>query len=111
MYPILFTTPGLRAFAEEIDAERGRQLAKFGDQQHPDGTGLPGDQGQADIARRICQKAAAGSTLAWRHILQEEVREALAESDRAALRAELIQVAAVCAAWVSDLDRRDPAEG
>lgn len=109
MYPSLFSTPGVKAFAEEIDAERGRQLAKFGEQRHPDGTGLPGDQGQADIARRICQKAADGGTLAWRHILQEEVREALAESDPVKLRAELLQVGAVVAAWIWDIDNRPDA--
>ncbi|MBP2583363.1 hypothetical protein J3A78_003841 [Streptomyces sp. PvR006] len=106
MYPALFTTRGVKAFAEAIDTERQAQLAKFGEQKHPDGTGLPGDQGQADIARRICQKAADGGTLAWRHILQEEVREALAESDLVRLRAELVQVAAVAAAWARDIDTR-----
>ncbi|MFD5509148.1 hypothetical protein ACFWIB_15405 [Streptomyces sp. NPDC127051] len=106
MYPTLFTTPGLKAFAEELDAERGRQLAKFGDQRHPDGTGRPGDDGLSARARRVCEKAAANRSLTWRQILHEEVREALAESDPAKLRAELIQVAAVCAAWVSDLDQR-----
>lgn len=111
MYPTLFTTPGLRAFAEEIDAERGRQLAKFGDQRHPDGTGQHPEQIDADVARMACQSAAEGGYLDWLHILREEVAEAFAESDRARLRVELIQVAAVCAAWVSDLDRRDLAEG
>jgi protein involved in temperature-dependent protein secretion len=105
-HPTLFTTPGLRAFAEEIDAERQRQLTKWGDQHHPDGTALAGDGWAADHARRVCQQAAAGGTLAWRHILREEAAEALAESDTAKLRAELIQVAAVCAAWVADIDQR-----
>ncbi|WP_267244389.1 hypothetical protein [Streptomyces sp. PR69] len=106
MYPALFIVPGIKQFAYDIDAERQAQLTKFGDQHHPDGTGLPGDHSQAHIARRICRKAAADGTLTRRHILQEEVREALAESNPAQLRAELVQVAAVCAAWISDLDSR-----
>ncbi|MEY9934267.1 hypothetical protein ABH926_008932 [Catenulispora sp. GP43] len=39
-------------------------------------------------------------------MLLEEVYEALAEVDPAALRAELVQVAAVAAAWVEDIDSR-----
>jgi hypothetical protein len=39
-------------------------------------------------------------------VLNEEVAEAFAESDPAKLRAELLQVAAVCAAWIYDIDTR-----
>jgi hypothetical protein len=106
MYPTLFTTPGLKAFAEAIDAERQAQLAKWGDQQHPDGTGLVGDDKRADNARAVCQYAAKHGAVTWRDILWEEIAEALAETDPAKLRAELIQCGAVIAAWVSDLDRR-----
>lgn len=105
-YPSLFTIPGVKDFAEAIDAERSRQIAKFGDQRHPDGTGLTGDDERANSARHMCQAMAERGEVTWRDILWEEVAEALAESDSAKLRAELIQVAAVCAAWVSDLDRR-----
>ncbi|MFD3802610.1 hypothetical protein ACFWTC_03055 [Streptomyces sp. NPDC058619] len=114
MYPSLFTTPGVARFAEELDAERARQLQKFGDQRHPDGTGpntpvwaplLPADRFAA-AARTRCQHAAERGDLTWLHVLNEEVAEAFAESDPTKLRAELIQIAAVCAAWVSDLDRR-----
>ncbi|WP_063803523.1 endonuclease VII domain-containing protein [Streptomyces silvensis] len=108
MYPALFTTPGVRQFAEEIDAERQRQIAKFGDQHHPDGTGLTLDQlAWAEEARERCQQAAADGSLSWAHILEEEVAEALAEADPARLREEILQVAAVCAAWVHDLDTRE----
>lgn len=111
MYPTLFTTPGLKTFAEAVDAERQRQLAKWGDQQHPNGTGQYTEQIDADVARMVCQHAAEGGYLDWLHILREEVAEAFAETDPAKLRAELVQVAAVCAAWVSDLDRRDTEAG
>lgn len=105
-YPTLFTTPGVRAFAEDIDAERQRQLAKFGEQHHPDGTGLNYQRHLADEERTACQAAFENGRGTWRHILREEVAEAFAEKDPAALRAELLQVAAVCAAWVHDLDTR-----
>ncbi|MGW7597279.1 hypothetical protein [Streptomyces antimycoticus] len=112
MYPTLFTTPGLKQFAEAIDTERQAQLAKWGDQQHPDGTGAEYYVAMADEARDICQQAAKyrenGSP--WALILLEEVYEALAETDPHALRTELIQCAAVIQAWVSDIDRRAVAE-
>ncbi|WP_432184879.1 hypothetical protein [Streptomyces tendae] len=110
-YPTLFTTPGVRAFAEEIDAERQRQLAKFGDQHHPDGTGRGGYIEQAETARTTCQMDAAitDGGPRWSLILLEEVYEALAESDPARLRTELLQVAAVSAAWIADLDSRQAA--
>lgn len=105
---VLPATPGLAPFVADVDAERGRQLAKFGDQRHPDGTGDEHYVALAAIARRTCERAAKHPELGqrWALVLLEETYEALAETDPAKLRAELIQVAAVCAAWVSDLDRR-----
>ena len=106
-YPALFTTPGVRQFAEEIDAERQAQLAKFGDQHHPDGTGAEYYVGMADEARADVERfVAQHSGPEWALVLLEEVYEALAESDPAKLRTELVQVAAVCAAWVADIDSR-----
>ncbi|MEU0354918.1 hypothetical protein [Streptomyces cyaneofuscatus] len=106
MYPTLFTNPGVKQFAEAIDAERTRQLAKFGEQHHPDGTGDDHQRQMADLARIDCQAKFAAGQGTWANVLFEEVREALAEGDPAKLRAELIQTAAVCAAWVHDLDSR-----
>lgn len=110
-YPTLFTTPGVRAFAEEIDAERQRQLQKFGEQHHPDMVGDPGTQ--CDRRGSFAERAAyyrevnsSENTLDWTGILLEEVYEAVAEADPAKIRAELLQVAAVCQAWVHDLDSR-----
>lgn len=105
-YPTIFTTPGLRAIAEEIDAERQRQLAKFGDQHHPDGTGSAHQQEAAALARMECEDAFGAGYGTWCHVLFEETWEALAEKDPAKLRTELIQVAAVCAAWIADIDSR-----
>ncbi|KMS79079.1 hypothetical protein ACH49_13560 [Streptomyces leeuwenhoekii] len=108
-YPTLFTTPGIRAFAEEIDAERQRQIATFGDQHHPDGTGTIHHIDQADRVRAKVDQAAADGTQTWGNILAEEVAEAFAETAPNRLRTELIQVAAVCAAWIADLDSRPTA--
>jgi hypothetical protein len=107
MYPQLFSTSGLANFAEAVDLERQAQLRAFGDQRHPDGTGREGYAEKADAARFACQvDAEEPGGPRWSLVLLEEVYEALAESDPAKLRAELVQVAAVCAAWISDLDRR-----
>ncbi|MCX4601188.1 hypothetical protein OG402_11885 [Streptomyces anulatus] len=106
MYPTLFTNPGVKDFAEAIDQERGQQLAKWGEQHHPDGTGSKHQQDDADRARRWCQDAFGSGYGTWADVLTEEVAEALAERDPASLRTELVQIAAVCAAWVHDLDSR-----
>lgn len=107
MYPTLFTTPGVKAFAEAVDAERQRQLAKWGDQRHADGTGAQHYVAMADEAREDVELfVAQHSGPEWALVLLEEVYEALAESDPVKLRTELVQAAAVIAAWVSDIDRR-----
>lgn len=105
-----------------VMAERERQDAKWGEQNHPDGTGgwcvldggallraplTGGDRRyEAEEAQADCDLAAREGRLTWRHILLEEVYEALAEDDPARLRAELVQVAAVASAWVEAIDRR-----
>jgi hypothetical protein len=86
--------------------ERERQDAKFGPQNHPDGTGAAGSEQMANMARNTCQDAARQGRTTWDLILMEEVREALAETDPAKLRAELIQVATVCQNWAEAIDRR-----
>lgn len=128
MYPTVFSTAGAKAFAEAIDAERARQLAKFGDQKHPDidprdidvvthhyygemaarWKAVNSERAAATPAGGRCSGRPEGAHAhtAWDGILLEEVYEALAESDRDRLRAELLQVAAVCAAWIWDLDNR-----
>jgi len=103
------STPGLATLMVELDAERGRQLAKFGEQHHPDGTAITEDRERADRARHTCESMARLGQLTWRDILHEEVQEAFAEDDPALLRAELLQIAAVCAAWIWDIDQRPAA--
>jgi hypothetical protein len=90
----------------EIQAERERQDAKWGEQNHNDGTGSRDQQAAAGLARSWCQDAFGSGYGTWSDVLAEEVAEANAESDPAKLRAELVQVAAVATAWIAAIDRR-----
>lgn len=90
----------------EIHQERLRQDAKWGEQNHPDGTGGPELEQMAGYWRAKCNTDHGRGEGTWLSILLEEVFEALAESDPVKLRAELIQVGAVCAAWAESIDRR-----
>lgn len=99
----------------EVAEERYRQEAKWGQQNHPDGTGpgpmWPGvfrPRPMADLAQIVKAQVdydAASSRSTYAGILLEEVFEALCEDDQARLRVELVQVAAVAAAWVQKIDR------
>lgn len=91
---------------QEVWKERDRQEVKWGEQNHPDGTGGPVLRMKADEAQVMCDEAAKQHVMRWRYILEEEVAEAMAESDPALLRAELVQVAAVAVSWIEALDRR-----
>jgi len=93
----------------EIAAERDRQDVKWGQQQHPDGTGNLEQGKAAESARDWCKSAFGSGYGTWSDILAEEVAEANAERDPAKLRAELVQVAAVAVAWIEAIDRRNPA--
>ena len=119
--------------AREVLAERDRQDGKWGEQNHPDGTGpdatplgdftwrrafqdgkahtLDGTSAKtlAACAKEVTDVAAKQGNVTWADILGEEHFEALAEDDPAKLRAELIQVAAVAIQWVAAIDRRVPA--
>ena len=91
---------------DDVKAERARQDARFGEQNHPNGTG----RHFADMAREAresCDEEFGHGNGTWQHILSEEVAEAFAESDPVKLRAELVQVAAVACAWIEAIDRRN----
>jgi hypothetical protein len=90
----------------EVADERERQDDRWGEQNHDDGTGGKYDVILRDAARNACQREAEAGHPTWRSILFEEVTEAFAETDPAKLRAELVQVAAVAAAWIEAMDRR-----
>lgn len=91
----------------DIGDERERQDVKHGAiQDIPDGTGGKLFREQADYARAITDSRAAKGTVTWADVLREEFFEAMAESDPALLREELIQTAAVCVKWVEHIDRK-----
>ncbi|GAA5229246.1 hypothetical protein [Arthrobacter cryoconiti] len=111
------------AILAEISAERDRQDVKWGEQNHPNGTGddvafmhgvkLPKPHEKVSVtmgtlaytARQVTDSHAATGHVTWADILLEEVGEAFAEHGADALRTELIQVAAVAAQWVEAIDR------
>lgn len=113
-----------RRALDDVAEERRRQNEKWGEQNHPDGTGddvallrgraLPKPHEHVAVtmgtlaytARQVTDEAAAAGRVTWADILLEEVGEALAERDPAALRRELVQVAAVCTQWAEAIDRR-----
>jgi len=90
----------------EVWQELIRQDVKWGEQNHPDGTGGDKAWREAQHARAACDDAHARGEDTWRLILAEEVAEAFAEGDVRKLRAELLQVAAVAVQWVEAIDRR-----
>lgn len=105
---------------QDVGDERQRQTEKWGEQNHPDGTGaelrpfmhtsvnldLRTGREVADILRASCDGKHQAGIGTWLDILLEEVGEASAESNPVRLRAELVQVAAVAVAWVEAIDRR-----
>jgi hypothetical protein len=107
---------GHYAVLHEVHDERLRQDEKWGEQNHLDGTGpnhplcyfpkLPDMASCAANARTVTDLRAKRGDVTWLDILTEEFFEAMAETDPAKLRAELVQVAAVATAWVEAIDRR-----
>lgn len=101
----------------DVAAERERQQAKFPDQHLPDA--IEGDDHRlivsADDARDLCEERHAEGSVTWADVLVEECAEAIDAAEFAAgarrspesvamLRAELVQVAAVCVRWIEDLE-------
>lgn len=118
--------------ALDVAAERSRQNAKWGEQNHPDGTG-PDTNPLGDFEHRkafqtgralslgitpastlaacateVTDVAAKQGNVTWADILTEEHFEALAEADPVKLRSELVQIAAVAQQWAAAIDRRGP---
>lgn len=101
--------------AGAVIRELERQDERWGEQNHPDGTGphvLNEDEAEWTYLVLADEQKAWNATLVrndkldWRNILLEEVYEAFAESDPERLREELVQVAAVAMQWVGAIDRR-----
>ncbi|MFF4417046.1 hypothetical protein ACFYY8_31380 [Streptosporangium sp. NPDC001559] len=100
------STNALTPEEEEVRAELARQDARWGEQNHPDGTGHPGDDRRANEARQMTQSMADLGDVSWRDILYEEVLEAFAETDPYKLLDELTQVEAVARQWRLAIRRR-----
>lgn len=100
-----------RALFEELHGELQRIYEKWGDQNHDDGTGGSLLAYEREMARLSCQHAARSGYVTWMMILREEFFEAVAESDPARVRAELIQVAGVALTWIDAIDRRQRSVG
>ncbi len=108
---------------DEIQAERERQDAKWGEQNHPivqyEGQGadeecfahyaLPTEE----VAKRQCDSRNFMKTLSWPDIVTEEYCEAitkLASGDTVGGREELVQLAAVVHQWIECIDRNGGAK-
>lgn len=119
------TRADLRAVLDVL-AERTRQDAKWGEQNHPDGTGpdtyplrdvrepnLDFRTGRelADAFTDATDRAAAAGRVTWRDIDAEETFEAYAEEPGSGdLVAEIVQGAAVKLGWLGAIRRRVAAD-
>lgn len=86
--------------------ECSRQYDQWGEQNHPDGTGLTNDDLAAEAVKRFNAVMVDAGQLTWRDILWEEVREVFAETEPDKLIEELEQVAAVSLSWIDAIKRR-----
>ena len=102
------------AVADAID-ERVRQLAKWGDQSHPC---VPWEiepsraWDERMVAERMevaakadCEREFKAGRGTWWHIANEELAEVLAAPPEKR-RQELVQLTAVCLAWLEDIDNK-----
>lgn len=101
----------IRAYEQEdilddVFTERDRQLAKWGPQTHPNGTGAWDWTLRAETIKRLNDDRAQRGIPDWSSILLEEIYEAFAERDEDKLREELVQCAAVIFAWIEDMDNK-----
>ena len=108
---------------DEIQAERVRQDAKWGEQNHPsadrvlierkggcspermcENYELPNEA----RAKWLCQEHERRGDISWPHIAVEEMSEAVAafaDGSEIAGRVELVQLAAVIVGWIECIDR------
>lgn len=105
---------------EEILLERELQDRKWGIQNHPSVHNIP-RRNDNHIPDKLCRyygipnqekaqydadKAAGNKELTWGHIAVEELSEVISAENEEHRRHELIQLAAVCIAWVESIDRK-----
>jgi hypothetical protein len=93
--------------AGEIATERWRQDEQYGSQRDmSDGTGHPHWMLMRDYKQAYNTYALIANCTTWQDVLEEEVYEAFAETDPEKIEAELLQVAAVCVAWIEGIRHR-----
>jgi hypothetical protein len=102
----------------EVREERARQFARYGpNRENADGTGpavawlSPICRVPADIVEPLFRhdyemRELEDGAPTWMALVREEVAEAFKEEDPLRLRAELLQVAALCVSWMEKLDER-----
>lgn len=96
-------TRALAAVATELK----RQDDKWGVQDHPDDVEAGHWVPRGEALEFTARYSLSEETVSWAAILAEEVGEALQADDPEALRAELVQVAAVAIQWAAAIDRRE----
>jgi hypothetical protein len=119
-----YEVPRLNVVLGHVEWERRRQDRKWGEQNWPDvcpvlmnrrggcSTQRMAQEYEIPTAQRArfrCETEFSRGDGTWADILIEEVAEAIeagAQADTAALRKELVQIAAVAVAWVEAIDRR-----
>ena len=87
------------AMMAAVREERKRQLAKWGVQRHPHGTGNEAAKVMAEQWKAICDANHEQGLDDWSTIAAEEFMEALSETDLRKLFDEVVQNAAVFVAW------------
>jgi hypothetical protein len=104
----------------EVAEEMNRQIAKWGEQNHPDyflpdvfEVSVEHDiELTTEFAKALCDERLGATECSWQDILNEELMEARDEAiagNIVTLREELIQIAAVACSWVNAIDRRNKA--
>lgn len=105
---------------DEVREERQRQNAKWGEQNHPclDQTLLNRQGGctpirmcqeydlpSENVAKTSCDRAFEIGRGTYAHIAVEEMTEVVSQFDIYKRRQELVQLTAVCVAWIEKIDR------
>ena len=92
----------------QVAEERYRQHELWGEQDLAIGADFGSESAKAKLARfrqKVKFREAKGQDPTWHEIITEETLEVRAETDRAKLKTEAIQVAAVMVQFVEFLDR------
>ena len=90
-----------------VRLKREKNLLKWGEQNHPNGTGTsPLRDMHRAAAQTIVDKGMRNGTVTYFDILNEEVQEVACETDDEKVLAEMIDVAAVAMDWADSILRK-----